>query len=96
MIGRQLPVLALLLPFYVMAVYGGLRSVRALWPVLLVAGGSFGLSQFVAANLLDYHLTDVLASLGSLIVTLLFLQVWRPAPDPEFAIQREALVAAKA
>ena len=41
MIGRQFPVLALLLPFYVMAVYGGLRSVRALWPVLLVAGGSF-------------------------------------------------------
>ena len=41
MIGRQLPFLAMLLPFYVMAIYGGLRSVRALWPVLLVAGGSF-------------------------------------------------------
>jgi lactate permease len=31
-------------------------------------------------------LTDVLASLGSLFVTLLFLQVWKPAPDPEFAV----------
>ena len=41
MIGRQLPFMALILPFYVMALYGGLRSVRALWPVLLVAGGSF-------------------------------------------------------
>ncbi len=38
MIGRQLPFMAMLLPFYVMALYGGLRSVRALWPVLLVAG----------------------------------------------------------
>ena len=28
MIGRQLPVIALFLPFYVMAVYGGMRSVR--------------------------------------------------------------------
>ena len=36
MIGRQLPFLAMLLPFYVMALYGGMRSVRALWPVLLV------------------------------------------------------------
>jgi lactate permease len=91
MIGRQLPVLALLLPFYVMAIYGGMRSVRALWPVLLVAGGSFAVSQFVASNFLDYALTDVLSSLGSLIGTILFLQVWRPAPDPEFAVSAEAL-----
>ena len=91
MVGRQLPVIALILPFYVMAVYGGMRSVRALWPVLLVAGGSFAASQFVTSNLFDYALTDVLASLGSLIVTLLFLQVWRPAPDPEFQITAAAL-----
>ena len=78
-----------------MAVYGGMRSVRAIWPVLPVAGGSFALSQFVASNFLDYALTDVLASLGSLFATLLFLRVWRPAPDPEFAIQRDAIVAAE-
>ena len=93
MIGRQLPVMALLLPFYVMFVYGGMRSVKALWPVLLVAGGSFATSQFVASNLLDYALTDVLASLGSLICTLLFLQVWSPKPDAEFAIKRDLLAA---
>ena len=86
MIGRQLPVIAMVLPFYVIALYGGWRSVRALWPVLLVAGGSFAISQFVASNLMDYTLTDVLSSLGSLVATLLFLQVWRPAPAPEFAI----------
>ncbi len=88
MIGRQLPFMALILPFYVMFAYGGMRSVIALWPALLVAGGSFALSQFVTANYIDYTLTDVLASLGSLVVTLGFLRVWRPAPDPEFAIPR--------
>src|SRR5471030_1222732 len=61
MVGRQLPVMALILPFYVMALYGGWRSVRALWPVLLVAGGSFGISQFLASNYGNYELTDVLA-----------------------------------
>ncbi|MDR3524008.1 MAG: L-lactate permease [Acetobacteraceae bacterium] len=96
MIGRQLPVLALFLPFYVMAVYGGLRSVKALWPVLLVAGGCFAVSQFVASNLLDYALTDVLASLGSLIGTLVFLQFWKPAPDAEFAIAKTTLDAERA
>jgi len=87
MIGRQLPVIAIILPFYVMALYGGRRSVRALWPVLLVAGGSFGIAQFLASNFIDYTLTDVLSSLGSLITTLLFLRIWRPAPDPAFMIK---------
>ena len=96
MIGRQLPFMALILPFYVMFVYGGMRSVRALWPVLLVAGGSFALCQFVASNYIDYSLTDVLASLGSLIVTLGVPAVWRPAPDPEFAISRAAIGAPRA
>ncbi len=54
MIGRQLPVMAVVLPFYVMALYAGWRSVRALWPVLLVAGSSFGLSQFLASNFIDF------------------------------------------
>ncbi len=90
MVGRQLPVLAFILPFYVMVLYGGWRSIRALWPVLLVAGGSFAVSQFVASNYIDYTLTDVLASLSSLLATLFFLQVWRPAEDPEFKVAHSA------
>lgn len=88
MVGRQLPLLAAFLPFYVMALYGGWRSIRALWPVLLVAGLSFGVAQFAASNYLDYTLTDVFAALVSLAATLSFLQVWHPAADAEFAISR--------
>jgi lactate permease len=54
--------------------------------MLLVAGVSFGLTQFAASNYLDYTLTDVFAALGSLVATLLFLQIWHPAPDTQFAI----------
>src|SRR6204780_1780146 len=81
MVGRQLPFIALILPFYVMSMYGGFRSVRAVWPLLLVAGGSFALAQFVSSNYLDYSLTDVLAALVSLLVTLVFLKLWSPAAD---------------
>jgi len=96
MIGRQLPFMAMLLPFYVMALYGGLRSVRALWPVLLVAGSSFAVGQFVSSNYLDYALTDVFSSLTSLIVTLAFLRVWHPAPDAEFAVLTRPAAGTKA
>jgi lactate permease len=92
MVGRQLPVIALILPFYVMALYGGMRSLRALWPLLLVAGGSFGICQFLASNYIDYTLTDVLASMGSLAATFILLRFWKPAPDPEFMVRQTVLV----
>ena len=90
MIGRQLPFIALLLPFYVMGIYGGAKSIRALWPMLLVAGGSFAAAQFVSSNYLDYSLTDVLAALTSLIATLAFLKVWSPSADAAYAIDHSA------
>jgi lactate permease len=33
-------------------------------------------------------LTDVFSSLGSLVASILFLRVWKPAPSPEFAVVR--------
>ncbi|HTT01720.1 MAG TPA: L-lactate permease [Steroidobacteraceae bacterium] len=94
MIGRQLPFIAFLLPFYVCALYGGWRSIRALWPLLLVAAASFAITQFVVSNYVSYVLTDVLSSLGSLALTLGFLRLWRPAPDPTFSIPARQLAQA--
>ncbi len=96
MVGRQLPLLALLLPFYVMAVFGGRRSVAALWPLLLVAGSSFAAIQFGVSNFAEYRLTDVFASLGSLLITIGFLQLWRPAPDASYAASLQMAAAGAA
>src|SRR5471032_1830405 len=86
MVGRQLPFFAFLLPFYVIGVYAGFRNMLRIWPVLLVSGASFALTQFVASNYVNYSLNDVLSSMVSLILTIAFLRVWRPAVDPKFAI----------
>ena len=86
MVGRQLPLFAFLMPFYVVVLYGGLRSLRKLWPALVVSGGSFALTQFFTSNVLGYQLTDVLASLVSLMATVVFLKTWRLDPDPAYAI----------
>ena len=86
MVGRQLPFFAFLLPFYVIGMYGGLRSIAKLWPALVVSGGSFAITQFVTSNFISYQLTDVLASLVSLIITVGFLKVWKHEPDPAYAI----------
>lgn len=87
MVGRQLPFFAFLLPFYVIGVYAGIRDMLKIFPVLLVAGASFALTQFAMSNYLSYALTDVLASLMSLVLTLSFLRVWHIEPDPKYAIR---------
>lgn len=94
MVGRQLPLFALLLPFYVMTVYAGFRGMIKVWPMLLVAGASFAITQFLSSNFINYGLTDVLASLVSLIVTIAFLHFWKPEPDPNFALEMNQAAAA--
>jgi lactate permease len=82
--------MAALMPFYVMAVYGGWRSIRALWPVLLVAGAvSHRAVHRLQLHRLRADQCAVLAELAA--VTLLFLRVWRPAPDEEFMIKDDPL-----
>ena len=87
MVGRQLPFFAFFLPFYVMAVFMGLRSLRTMWPVLLVAGGSFALTQFLVSNFIGPELPDVLASLISLICVIAFVQVYKPADSERYRAQ---------
>jgi lactate permease len=85
MAGRQLPFFSLIVPVWLVATMGGWRAVRGVWPALLVTGGSFALVQFLVANFVGPALVDVAAGLVALVSVALFLQVWQPAPDPEFA-----------
>src|SRR6266699_37249 len=78
MVGRQLPLFALVLPFYALIIFTGFRSLRTTWPVALVAGGSFALTQFTISNFVGPQLPDVLASLVSLLCVIGFVQVWKP------------------
>ena len=94
MIGRQLPFVAILLPFYAIATQESGHALRGVWPVLLVAGVSFALGQFVASNYLGYELTDLVSALTALIATVGFLKVWKLAPDERYALP--ALAQAKA
>ena len=81
MIGRQLPVFSIIVPFWLMAAYVGFRATLAIWPALLVAGVAFALPQFLISNLHGPWLVDVGASVCSMGALVLFLRVWRPRDD---------------
>ncbi|HZG28309.1 MAG TPA: L-lactate permease [Ensifer sp.] len=78
MAGRQLPLLSVLVPFWLILIMDGVRGVRETWPAILVAGGSFAIVQFFTANFVGPELPDITAALASLIVLPLFLKVWKP------------------
>ncbi|MFI5891000.1 L-lactate permease [Actinoplanes sp. NPDC051513] len=82
MVGRQTPLLALIVPLILVAVIDGRRGVRQTWPAAIVAGAVFAVGQFVAANYVSVPLTDIIASLAAAAAVVLLLRIWQPAEIP--------------
>lgn len=78
MAGRQLPLLSLFVPFWIIMIMDGIRGVRETWPAILVAGGSFAITQYFTANFIGPELPDITSALVSLIALASFLKVWKP------------------
>ncbi|EFB1500108.1 glycolate permease GlcA [Escherichia albertii] len=78
MAGRQLPLLSVLVPFWLVAMMDGWKGVKETWPAALVAGGSFAVTQFFTSNYIGPELPDITSALVSIVSLSLFLKVWRP------------------
>ncbi|GAB4020129.1 L-lactate permease [Spirosoma koreense] len=78
MIGRTLPTLSFIMPFYLIGVMAGVKRSVEVLPACLVAGFTFALVQWLTANYLGPMLPGVLAGLASLMALILFLRFWQP------------------
>ncbi|EWM14542.1 L-lactate permease [Kutzneria sp. 744] len=78
MAGRQVCFLAAIVPFVLLYIADGRKGVRECWPAALVAGVSFGLTQFLVSSYLSYQLCDILAAVVSAGALLLLVRVWQP------------------
>jgi L-lactate transport len=78
MAGRQLPLLAVFVPFWIVFVMDGIRGVRETWPAVLVAGATFATGVFFTSNFIGPELPDITSALISLVSLTLFLKVWKP------------------
>lgn len=77
-IGRQLPLVSVMLPAYLILLVGGFAGLKRTWPVAVVAGCSFAATQFAVSNFWGPYATDVASSLVSIVATVLLLRVWSP------------------
>jgi lactate permease len=78
MVGRQLPLFSLIVPFWVVWAFAGWRGMKDIWPAILVTGVSFAVPQFVISNYINPWIVDIGASLISMGCLILFLRVWQP------------------
>src|SRR5687768_16076545 len=81
MVGRQLPVFSVIVPFWLIAAFAGWRGMVAIWPAVLVAGVSFAVPQFLVSNYHGPWLVDVVAAVISMGALALFLRVWQPTDN---------------
>jgi lactate permease len=78
MIGRILPITALIVPFWLVRAMVGWKETFEVLPAIMVVGISFACMQWFWANKMDSNLVDITAGLFSLGVTVVFLLFWKP------------------
>ncbi|HSB09559.1 MAG TPA: L-lactate permease [Blastocatellia bacterium] len=78
MIGRILPITAIIVPFWLVRAMVGWRETFEVLPAILVVGVSFAATQFVWSNFIDSNLVDIAGGLVSLVSTVIFLRFWQP------------------
>lgn len=83
MAGRQLPLLSIIVPFWLVAMMDGWRGIKETWPAALVAGVSFAVTQYFTSNYIGPELPDITSALVSLVCLTLFLKVWSPSRAAE-------------
>ena len=81
MVGRQLPIFSLLVPFWLVTVQAGWRGMIEVWPACFVTGFTFAVTQFAVSNYHGPWLVDLAAAVVSMAALVALLRVWQPAPE---------------
>jgi lactate permease len=85
MIGRILPITAIIVPFWLVRAMVPWKETFEVLPAILVVGISFASMQFFWSNHMDSNLVDITAGLFSLLCTVVFLLFWKPKRIWRFA-----------
>lgn len=78
MVGRTLPLLSVIIPFYLVVLMSGFRKSFEVLPAILISGFVFAFFQWYSSNYLGPMLPDVLAGLASIVSLLILLRFWKP------------------
>ncbi|MFJ9206979.1 L-lactate permease [Streptomyces sp. NPDC102264] len=81
-VGRQTPLLALVVPLVLVWLVDGRRGLRETWLPALACGVAFAAAQFLAANYVSAQLADIGAALAGAAALVAVPSARRPASEP--------------
>ncbi|MFC9849188.1 L-lactate permease [Streptomyces sp. NPDC060223] len=81
-VGRQTPLLALVVPLLLVFLVDGRRGLRETWVPALVCGTAFAVAQFAASNYVSAQLADIGAALAGAGALVAVPGARRPAAEP--------------
>ncbi|RDG36144.1 L-lactate permease [Streptomyces corynorhini] len=81
-VGRQTPLLALVVPLVLVWLVDGRRGLRETWWPALACGIAFAVAQFATSNYLSAQLADIAAALAGAAALVALPAARRPAAEP--------------
>jgi lactate permease len=81
MVGRQLPIFSIIIPFWLVVAQVGWRGMVGVWPACLVTGASFGVTQFLISNYHGPWLASIASAIVSMAALALMMKFWKPAQE---------------
>jgi lactate permease len=89
MVGRQLPIFSMIVPFWLIWQMSGFRGMMEVWPACLVAGLAFAIPQFLMSNFHGPSLVDIVAAISCIAALYGFLKIWQPKNVWRFPEERD-------
>lgn len=88
--------LIILSPFIMILILGkSPKALKGVWPIALLSGLSFGLTELIVARFIGAELVVVLGSIVSIFVTILAAKYMCKDPDPEYLVESSAVETGK-
>ncbi len=79
MVGRQLPIFAILVPFWVVWAFAGWRGVKGVIPPILVCGISFAVPEYLISNFVNPWIASIASAVICMATLRGFLAIWQPS-----------------
>ncbi len=81
MVGRQLGLVSIIIPFWLVVAQVGWRGMMGVWPACLVTGVTFGATQFLVSNYHGPWLVGIASATVSMFSLVALMKFWRPAEE---------------
>ena len=73
-----LAVFCVAVPFWLIWIFAGFRSMLEVWPAILIAGVTFSATQVIVAYFFGPTLVGISAASATIAVLIIFFRIWKP------------------